>query len=217
MREEPASTVVEGGEHLVTRLLAGGPEGDAAARELHDLLVRAALAHLVRQGYSLEAFGADDPEALAEDFAQEALATILRQLHTFRGQSRFTTWAYRIVINLISDEFRRRAWRRRPLPAEHESLPLRSSPADDPVAEAERDEVWAVIAKVIQEELTPRQRQVLVGRFFQDKPLVGLAEELNTSKDAVYKLLHDARKRLKRALLAHGFTEAEALAAFERR
>lgn len=210
--------MVEGGaEHLVTRLQAGGPEREAAARELHGLLVRAALAYLARQGYSLEAFGADDPEALAEDFAQEALATILRGLHTFRGESRFTTWAYRIVINLIADEFRRRAWRRRPLPAEHEALPLRIDPADDPIAAAERDEVWALIARVIQEELTPRQRQVLVGRFFQDKPLVVLAEELGTSKDNVYKLLHDARKRLKQALLAHGLSEAEALAAFERR
>ncbi len=108
--------MVDGGaEFLVTRLRAGGPEGEAAAQELHDLLVRAALAYLARQGYSLEAFGADDPEALAEDFAQEALATILRQLHTFRGESRFTTWAYRIIINLIADDFRRRAWRRRSL------------------------------------------------------------------------------------------------------
>ena len=148
--------MVEGGaEHLVTRLRAGGPEGEAAARELHDLLVRAAMAYLARQGYSLEAFGADDPEALAEDFAQEALATILRQLHTFRGESRFTTWVYRIVINLIADEFLRRAWRRRPLPSEHEALPLRIDPADDPIAVAERDEVWGLIARVIQEELTP--------------------------------------------------------------
>lgn len=80
--------MVEGSaEFLEARLRAGGPEGEAATRELHDLPVRAALAHLARQEYSLEAFGADDPQTLTEDFAQEALATILRQLHTFRGRA----------------------------------------------------------------------------------------------------------------------------------
>jgi RNA polymerase sigma-70 factor (ECF subfamily) len=93
-------------------LRAGGPEGEAAACELRDLLVRVALAYLVRQQYPLEAFGADSYESVAEDFAQEALAVILRQLDGFRGESRFTTWAYRIVINLMADEVRRRTWRR---------------------------------------------------------------------------------------------------------
>src|SRR5919201_6683269 len=79
-------------ELLPAMLRAGGPEGEAAACELRELLVRSALAYLVRQQYPLEAFGADSYESVAEDFAQEALAIILRQLDGFRGESRFTTW-----------------------------------------------------------------------------------------------------------------------------
>jgi RNA polymerase sigma-70 factor (ECF subfamily) len=87
---------------------AGGAAREEASQELRDLLVRAALAYLLRQQYPAEALGADTYDAVAEDAAHNALVIILRDLDAFRGQSRFTTWAYRIVVNLLADEFRHR-------------------------------------------------------------------------------------------------------------
>jgi RNA polymerase sigma-70 factor (ECF subfamily) len=206
-------------ESLPTLLRAAGPGRDAAAQQLRELLVRAALAYLARQQYPVEAFGADTYLSIAEDYAQEAVAIILRRLGTYRGESRFTTWAYSIVINLIADEMRRRCWRRRPLPEEGaaESGRLASTTQQDVAALAERRALWRLIEGIIEQELTPRQRTALVGRIFEEKPLIVLAEELGTSKDSVYKLLHDARKQLKRRLQAHGITTAEALATFQER
>jgi RNA polymerase sigma-70 factor (ECF subfamily) len=200
-------------------LRAGGLEREAASRELRDLLVRAALAYLVRQKYPVEAFGADTYESVAEDYAHAAFAIILEQLDAFRGQCRFTTWAYRIVINLIADEMRRRAWRRRPLP--QDSGAARSWPASDHEQDVEtvtdRRALWSLVEGIIEHELTPRQRTALVGRIVDEKPLVVLADELGTDKNNVYKLLHDARKHLKRALRERGVTEADVLAAFQAR
>jgi RNA polymerase sigma-70 factor (ECF subfamily) len=189
------------------------------AQELRDLLVRAALSYLARQHYPVEAFGADSYESIAEDYAQEAFTTILRRLDTYRGESRFTTWAYSIVINLIADEMRRRCWRRRPLPGDGEAEASwhLTTAQHDVAAVADRHALWRLIDDIIQHELTPRQRSALVGRIFEEKPLIVLAEELGTNKDNVYKLLHDARKHLKRGLQEHGITTADALAAFQER
>src|SRR5690606_7587795 len=104
------------------------------------------------------------------------------------------------------DEYRRRAWRRQHLDDDGDLIAWEGLAAG-PEIDAERREVWAVINRVIRDDLTPRQRHALVGRVFQGKSLVVLAEELETNKDNVYKLLHDARKRLKRALLAQGISE----------
>lgn len=93
-----------------------------SARELRDLLVRAALAYLARQQFPPSAFGADSYEVIAEDVAQDAFAIILRQLDAFRGDCRFTTWCYRIVINLLADEVRRHPPRTRESPRPRASL-----------------------------------------------------------------------------------------------
>jgi RNA polymerase sigma-70 factor (ECF subfamily) len=204
-------------ECLPTLLRSEGAEREAAAQQLRDLLVRAALSYLARQAYPVEAFGADSYLSIAEDYAQEALVIILRRLDTFRGASKFTTWAYSIVINLIADEMRRRCWRRRPLPEEAEAVSgVRAPTAEHDVATlAERHAVWGLINEIIQRELTARQRTALVGRIFEEKSLIVIAEELGTNKDNVYKLLHDARKHLKRRLREQGISAVEALAAFQ--
>lgn len=206
-------------ERLPALLRAEGPEREAASQELRDLLVRAALAYLLRQQYPAEAFGADTYESVAEDYAQASFAIILERLDTFRAESRFTTWAYSIVVNLIADEMRRRAWRRRPLTPEGDNTQgtLISNRDSDVEVVAERHALWETINGVIQRELTPRQRTVLLGRIVEEKPLIVLADELGTNKDNVYKLLHDARRRLKRTLSEQGVTEAEVFTTFQTR
>lgn len=208
-----------GPERLPVMLRAGGSEREAASQELRELLVRAALTYLLRQQYPVEAFGADTYASVAEDYAQASFTTILEQLNTFRGESRFTTWAYSIVINLIADKMRRRAWRRRPLPPDRDAAPSghASDHEQDVATVAERQALWRLLNGIIQQELTPRQRMALVGRIVEEKPLIVLADELGTNKDNVYKLLHDARKHLKRALRDQGVTAADVLAAFQAR
>jgi RNA polymerase sigma-70 factor (ECF subfamily) len=206
-------------EDFPSLLRSAVPEREGAAQELHALLVRAALAYLARQQYPAEAFGADTYLSVAEDYAQEAFAVILRELHTYRGECRFTTWAYSIVINLIADEMRRRCWRRRPLPEETEgaSHARASELRSDVAVTSDRRAIWDLITTIIQRELTPRQRSALIGRVFDEKPLIVIADELGTNKDNVYKLIHDARRHLKRALQEQGITAAEALAVVEGR
>lgn len=203
-------------ERLPAMLRAGGAEREAASQELRDLLVRAALAYLARQRYPAATFGADSYATVAEDYAQESLLIILRQLDTFHGESRFTTWAYRIVVNLMADEARRRLWRRQPLPEDGAGDTGQHTPADGVIMSVERHELSELVDRIIRDELTPRQRQALLGRMVEEKPLVVLAAELDTNKDNVYKLIHDARRRLKRALQERGLTGADVLAAFAR-
>ena len=201
-------------DSLPKMLSSSGVEREEAYSMLRDLLVRVALAYLVRQRYPLHAFGADSYDTLAEDFAQQALEIIMRQLNSFRAESRFTTWAYQIIINLMADEYRRRAWRRRSLEEGVLERPATLWQVG-PDASVERRKMWALLETLILQELTPRQRQALIGRVFQGKPLVVLAEELGTDKDNVYKLIHDARKHLKRELQARGIMLEEWLESFE--
>jgi RNA polymerase sigma-70 factor, ECF subfamily len=219
LEEAPRGVATIDTQDLPSLLRSAGPDREGAAQALHALLVRVALAYLARQHYPAEAFGADTYVSVAEDYAQEAFAVILRELHTYRGECRFTTWAYSIVINLIADEMRRRCWRRRPLPEEIGGEPTsRSAEFQSDSAElSDRRALWNVIHTIIQQELTPRQRSALVGRVFEEKPLIVLADELGTNKDNVYKLIHDARRHLKRALQERGITVGEALAVVEGR
>src|SRR5581483_1558571 len=145
----------------------------------------------------------------------ETLLIVLRQLDSFRGESRLTTWAYTVLVNLMADEQRRRAWRHRQLDdsSNQEKVPVAAQQSLERLAE--RHAVWAIVRDAIDHDLTARQRRVLIGRIFQQQPLVVLADELGTDKDNIYKVLHDARKHLKRALLSRGLTVAEALAAFQ--
>ena len=190
-----------------------GEERDAALADLRAFLVRGLR-------YALASWPAVDGATL-EDLAQEALLKILNGLDSFRGESRFTTWAQKIAVNVAFTELRRRRWQEVSL----EDLSA-SSPGDfvpealvDPVADPEKQalqrSLLETLRQAIEVELTDRQRQALVAARIQGMPLAEVARRMGTNRNALYKLLHDARQRLKRQLEAQGLTPQEILAAFE--
>jgi RNA polymerase sigma-70 factor (ECF subfamily) len=157
---------------------------------------------------------------LAEDLAQDALLNILEKLDTFRGESQFTTWAYAVALRRALGELRRKRWQERSVAAPEGNRQLPIWPLEDqrshnPEQVAQQAELWQAIHRVIEQDLTVRQRTVLVGHVFQGVPLDILAEQLGTNRDNVYKILHDARKKLKQRLLQRGLTYGDILKAFE--
>jgi RNA polymerase sigma-70 factor, ECF subfamily len=145
------------------------------------------------------AAGITDIEDLVVQSADDALLAIRRKLHTYRGESRFTTWAYKFALYEAAAKTRRRAWRDRELQLDAD-LPARAMHD-----EVETAELLHAVAKGI-EELTPHQREVLVALAVNGVPIDVLAERLDSTRGALYKTLHDARKALRAYLTAHDHT-----------
>lgn len=191
------------------RLRADGPERDAAIAELHELLLRAARFELGRRRAALSHLRGDDYDDLAHQCADDALVAVLGKLDDFRGESRFTTWVYKFALLEAAVKVRRRAWQGREVPLEDEAwarLAARESrPADD---RDEARDVLAALPAAIEEALSPRQREVLVAVALNEVPIDVLAERLQTTRGALYKSLHDARRKLRAALAERGFDVA---------
>ena len=155
----------------------------------------------------------------AEDWAQQSLIQILDHLDTFRGDSKFTTWAYRVAINLTAGELRRKQWNNLSLDkmSESESPELRrqeDTSVPSPEDQITRRQVWATIESVIQSDLTERQRTVLTRIIVEGVPVEVVADDLGTNRNNIYKLVHDARKKLRKALEDRGWSADEVLSAF---
>ena len=187
---------------------ATGPERDAAVDRLHALLVCAAFAEVDRRRSSTAA-AAGDLDDLAIQAADDALMAVLRKLHTYRGDSRFTTWAYKFALLEAAAALRRRPWHGRELPLEAEGW---ARLADDgracPAGQAEAAELIAAIRDAIAEVLTPHQRGVLVALTLNDVPIDVLAERRGTTRNALYKTLHDGRRKLRARLAEKGLQDA---------
>jgi RNA polymerase sigma-70 factor, ECF subfamily len=190
--------------------LRGSKPGEALA-DLYDLLVRGLRAAFGGYGGGLEAnFG---------DFAQEALIKITGNLDSFRGESRFTTWAQKIAMNVALTELKRRRWRDVSL----QEIFARREGADrgpaDPHLTSEQlalqNTVLRELRRIIDEELTDRQREAVVAVILEEMPISEVARRMGTNQNALYKLLHDARKKLKRQMEASGLSAKEVLAVFD--
>ena len=201
-------------------LRGSGAEQQKALETLRRGILRA-LQWYLAEHRSTWGLNQEQARALAEDLTQEALITILEKLATFRGESQFTTWAYAVALRRALGELRRKHWQESSLAAREVRTPppiwpLEDQRAQTPEQAAQQSELWHIIREVIARDLTVRQRTVLVGHVFQGVPLDIVAEQLGTNRDNVYKLLHDARKKLKQRLLQRGLTYADVLKAFER-
>jgi RNA polymerase sigma-70 factor, ECF subfamily len=184
----------------VEALSGSGRRHDDAVAELHALLVRAARFEVARRGGSRSG-GLDD---LATQAADDALMAILRKLPAYRGDSRFTTWAYKFALLEAAARMRKRAWQGRELPLEQDAWALLADRRSAPDVDAETAELLGAVCDGIAEALTPHQRTVLVALTVNGIPIDVLAERLGTTRGALYKTLHDARRKLRARLALDG-------------
>ena len=188
----------------VAVLRAEGPRREEFSRRLHDLLLRASRFELNRRRGAHPHLRGGDLDDLAHQAANDALFAILGKLDTYRGDSRFTTWAYKFALLEAAVKIRRRAWQGREVPIEPERWSVMAGRGGSPASEAESNELLASISAAIESELSPHQREVLVAVALNDVPIDVLAERLNTTRGALYKTIHDARKKLRAHLAAQG-------------
>lgn len=187
-------------------LRAGEPGREEAVARLHALLLRAARFEVARRRPGLPHLRGGELDDIALEAADDAVVSVLRRLDTFRGLSRFTTWAYKFALLEAAVKLRRRAWQGRELPLEPESWALFAADGLAPEAEAEQRELLDVIQTAIAELLTPHQRRVLVALAVNGVPIDVLAERTGTTRGALYKALHDARRKLRRHLAERGLS-----------
>jgi len=187
-------------------LRAEGAQRDDAVARLHDLLLRAARFEVARRRPTLPHLRGGDLDDIALQAADDALVSVLRRLDDFRGASRFTTWVYKFALYEAAVKLRKRSWQGREVPLEPESWTVLSATGLGPDDEVEQTELVQALQDAIAELLTPHQRRVLVALALNGVPIDVLAERLDTTRGALYKTLHDARRKLRKHLEERGFT-----------
>ena len=182
-----------------------GPDGQQALARLHGILLRATRHQVWRLRHLLPGAGTGELEDLAQQAASDALVAVLRQLGTFEGRSRFTTWAFKFGVLHAGTTVRRQAWRHREVPLPDTLALVDTSPT--PAALTEAAQLARAVEAAITRVLTPHQRRVLLALVVEDVPIDVLADRLGSTRNALYKTLHDARRRLRTALIDSGDLE----------
>jgi RNA polymerase sigma-70 factor (ECF subfamily) len=181
-------------------LRSEGAAREEAVRRLHALLLRAARFELGRRRAALADVRLDELDDLAVQATDDALAAILAKLDSFRGASRFTTWAYKFVLLETATRVRRRAWQGREVVLEPERWPELADPGASPHELVEARERLDALRRAVDETLTTRQREVFAAVALNGVPIDVLAERLGSTRGAIYKTLHDARRKLRAQL-----------------
>jgi RNA polymerase sigma-70 factor (ECF subfamily) len=189
----------------VAALRAPAGSRDHAIAELHDLLLRGARFELNRRRASLSRLSYTELDDLANQAADDALVAIIAKLDSFRGASRFTTWAYKFVLLEAGVKARRRVWQDREVSLDDRAWTAARDHRDSAQDMVERDELLGAIADAVKTALTPHQREVFGALALNGVPIDVLAERLGTTRGALYKTLHDARRKLRATLAAAGF------------
>ena len=185
-------------------LTATGRVHDDAVERLHALMLRAARFEVSRRTAGF-APGSDDLDDLAMRAADDALVALLNKLHTYRGDSRLTTWAYKFALLEAGVKVRRRPWHGREVTLDEDGLArLPSHERASPAQEVETFELLDAVRGAITQALTPQQREVLAAVTLNDVPIDVLAKRRGTTRGALYKTLHDARRKLRIKLAAEG-------------
>ena len=222
---QTTKTATRSNETWLADLAADGArQGDALA-DLSDYFRRGLFAFLRESRSDMAKRDSEDVRQLSEDFSQEALLKVLDSLPTFRGESRFTTWAMKIAIRTAISSLRRAAFRdlslnelqergaRLELPPE---ATVRPAALPDPEREAERQELFTALQEGIQKTLSERQRTAFLAADVDGVPIEVVAGLMDSNVNALYKMIHDARKKLRAFLSEQGFTFDKVAPLFEK-
>lgn len=195
----------------------GGRDQQSALADLRARLLAAIGPYLAKNCGAQDSLRSDEAKHLAEDCAQESILIIQSKLQSFRGDSQFITWAYSIAIRVVLGELRHRRWRRARIERTQlgQALPIWPIQEPGPERSLQQQEAWTLLTRLINTKLTPLQRTALIAHAFQGMPLDEVAEWLGSNRNSLYKLIHDARKRLKQALLEEGITHKDLIAVFD--
>lgn len=213
--EQSTQALPRTNEQWLADLRRDGTEQNAALEELREHLRRGLSAFLREDRSDMAQRDSEDRSQMAEDFAQEALLKILDNLSTFRGESRFLTWAMKIAVRTAVSNLRRAAYRDLSLDdlqARGATLRLppdatvRPAALPDPQLEAERREVLEFLQRAVEQELSEKQRMAFLATQVEGVPMEVVAQLMESNTNALYKLVHDARKKLRNAFIEHGFS-----------
>jgi RNA polymerase sigma-70 factor (ECF subfamily) len=185
-------------------LTGGGAAYDQAVECLHELLLGAAHFEVSKRRASLYFVRGEELDDIATQAADDALVAVLGKLEDFRGASRFTTWAYKFALLEAGVRLRRRAWQEREVVLDSDSWAQLATPGQGPAADAEQAELLRALSASMGQELTSHQRQVLVALAIDGVPIDVLADRLGSTRGALYKTLHDARRKLRASLANRG-------------
>lgn len=209
-------------EEWLYELRASSVSQEAAISDLRNLLLRAVLFFFSRNLDDFRGLGRDEILQLAEDCAQDALIAVMNHISDFRGDSKFTTWAYKFAVNKALMTARQERWKGISLDdlsffsdaALREWAMRDKSPGPASDQFVLQGEVIETIREVIERDLTDKQRRVLAMMVFNEVSMDEVVRQLGTNRNAIYKMLHDARRKLKSGLQARGFDVAEMLLLF---
>ncbi len=191
----------------VRRLTASGRECDAATAELHAILLRFARSQANRRGPRFHVTGPEIDD-IAHQATADALLAISAKVSAFRGESRFTTWAFKFVLLEVSNKLGRHFWKDPAAAYDAEDWDLLPSRFDlDPARESEWRELMAALRRAIDDTLTEHQRRLFVAIVLNRVPLDALVDKLGTNRNAIYKALFDARRKLRAELVANGYLD----------
>ena len=188
-------------------LQSHGGTRERAVERLHALLLRVARSVAVRRRASMPNHAAEEVDDICVHAANDASMAVLAKLDTYRGTAQFTTWACKFVIFETSAALRRHVWRHRPIEMDETVWDRLPDTATAIPQQLENDQVMTYLRRAIDEQLTDRQRLIFQSVTMEDVPIDVLADRLGTSRGAIYKMLHDARGKLRRALTDAGYGE----------
>lgn len=206
-------------EQWLSSLRSSGEEQEKALADLRQIIITGL-------PFSLSKYlSPQDPQfnPLTDEVAQETLLRVLSHIESFEGRSQFTTWVHKIAVRIALTELRRRKWKDVSLNEIIDDKSLTDTPSiiEDssfgPEISTEQNDMLMQVERLIKKELTEKQRKAMIAINIQGMPIAEVARRMDTSRNALYKLLHDARLRLKQRLADEGFTPADVLSVFEQK